>query len=178
MDTNENAPLENNFRLNRIKRVSRCFRLFLQFGFPLILLAAVCQSIWTGVHAKPVDLSQINMGLLIVGLAAVLFCAVFALAGFLVWYWTALKLFNSFESGILFTAETARYLKILGGTFFVGILAELGVYLFNPLPDKVWPQSGPVGDISSCVFNGIFMIFIGWLFDEARKIREEQELTV
>ena len=28
------------------------------------------------------------------------------------------------------------------------------------------------------LFTGFFIIFIGWLIDEARKIREEQELTV
>jgi hypothetical protein len=28
------------------------------------------------------------------------------------------------------------------------------------------------------LFTGLLIIFIGWLIDEARKIREEQELTV
>jgi len=30
----------------------------------------------------------------------------------------------------------------------------------------------------SDLFTGFFIFFIGWLIDEARKIREEQELTV
>ncbi len=178
MNTNENIPMTNNFRLNRIKKVSKCFRLFLQFGFPLMMLAAVFQGILTGMQAKPVELAQGTEGLFIVNAVIFILWGIFCFIAMLVWYWTWLKLFRLFETGVLFTTETARCLKIIGFTFFAAILGELGVYLFNPLPDKIWPAAGPIGDIATCIYNGAFFIFLGWLFDEAQKIREEQELTV
>ena len=182
MNTNENNPMTNNFRLNRIKKVSKYFRLFLQFGFPLMMLvmmvAAVIQGVWNGLHAKQENLLPQVDGVFIVKTVILLLWGLFVLATLLVWYWTSLKLFRLFETGVLFTAETARCLKIIGFTFFAGILGGLGVYLCNPLPDKSWPAAGPIGDITTCIYNGAFFIFLGWLFDEAHKIREEQELTV
>jgi hypothetical protein len=178
MNTNEISPEANNFRLNRIKKVSKCFRLFLQFGFPFMILVAVFQGVLTGVQAKPFEIAQGTEGLFIVRTAIVILWGLFSLVALLVWYWTSLKFFRFLEKGILFTTETARCMKIVGFTFFAGILAELGVYLCNPLPDKIWPAVGPVGDIATCIYNGAFFIFLGWLFDEAQKIQEEQELTV
>jgi hypothetical protein len=177
MNTNEIAP-KTNARMNRIKKVSKCFRLFLQFGFPFMMLVAVIQAILTGVQAKPFEIAQGTEGWLIVRTAILLVWGLFGFVILLVWYWTSLKLFRFFEKGMLFTAETARCLKIIGFTFFAGIIGELGVYLCNPLPDKIWPAAGPIGDISTCIYNGAFFVFLGWLFDEAQKIREEQELTV
>ena len=178
MNTNENIPMTNDFRLNRIKKVSKCFRLFLQIGFPLVMLAAVFQGIFTGLQTEPVELSQGVEGLFIVKAVIFILWGIFGFAAMLVWYLTSLKLFGFFETGVLFTAETARCLKIIGFTFFAGILAELGVYLCNPLPGQHWPAAGPIGDITTGIYNGAFFIFLGWLFDEAQKIREEQELTV
>ena len=177
MNANEMTS-KTNARLDRIKKVSKCFRLFLQIGFPLMMLAAVIQGVLTGLQAKPVDLSQGVEGLFIVKTVFFILWGVFGFAAMLVWYWTSLKLFGFFETGVLFTTETARCLKIIGFTFFAAILTELGIYLFNPLPDNCWPAAGPIGNISTCIYNGAFFIFLGWLFDEAQKIREEQELTV
>jgi hypothetical protein len=182
MNTNETIPMTNDFRLNRIKKVSKCFRLFLQFGFPLMvfmmMLVAVIQGLWRGLHANQEDLVPKVDGLFIAKTAVLLLLGLFGLVMILVWYWTSLKLFRFFEKGMLFTAETARCLKIIGFTFFTGIVGELGLYFCNPLPDNSWPSAGPIADISTCIYNGAFFIFLGWLFDEAHKIREEQELTV
>jgi len=177
MNANEISS-RTNARLDRIKKVSKWFRLFLQFGFPFMMLAAVFQGVLTGLQAKPVDLSQGIDGLFIVKAVIFILWGIFALAALLVWYWTSLKLFKFFETGVLFTTETAHCFKIIGFTFFAAILAIIGVYLFNPLPDQPWPNAGAIADISTCVYNGAFWVFLGWLFDEAHKIREEQELTV
>jgi hypothetical protein len=117
-------------------------------------------------------------GLFIAKIAVLLLLGLFGLVMILVWYWTSLKLFRFFEKGMLFTAETARCLKIIGFTIFSGIIGEFGLYLCNPLPDQSWVGAGPIFDISNCIYNGAFFVFLGWLFDEAHKIREEQELTV
>jgi len=182
MNTNENTPMTNNFRLDRIKKVSKCFRLFLQFGFPLMMLVmmvvAVIQGVWNGLHVKQENLLPQVDGVFIVKFAILLVWGLFGLVTLLVWYWTSLKFFRFLEKGILFTSETARCLKIMGFTIFAGIIAEIGVYLCNPLPDQSWPSAGPIAEISDCIYLGAFFIFLGWLFDEAHKIREEQELTV
>ncbi len=178
MNANEISPEASNFRLNRIKKVSKCFRLFLQFGFPLMMLAVVLQSVFTGMYASPVDLSQGINGLFIIKAIVSILWGIFALAAMLVWYWTSLKLFRFFERGVLFATETAHCFKIIGITFFAGILAVVGLYLFNPLPDQTWPQGGIITSVLDAIYNGAFWIFLGWLFDEAQKIQEEQELTV
>jgi len=179
MNANEISPEANNFRLNRIKKVSKCFRLFLQFGFPLMVLAAVFQVVLTSMYAKPVALPQgIIDGLFIVKTVIVILWFLFATAAMLVWYWTSLKLFRFFETGVLFTSETAHCFKIIGFTCFVEILALIAMYLFNPVPNQPWPQAGAIVDIWNGIYTGAFSIFLGWLFEEAQKIREEQELTV
>ena len=78
----------------------------------------------------------------------------------------------------MFTADVARCLKAIGMTNLLALLSVVGMYLCNPLPDKKWPHTDPIFDIYTAVFYGTFLIFLGWLFDEAQKIREEQELTI
>ena len=182
MNTNETNPMTNNFRLNRIKKVSKCFRLFLQYGFPLMLvvmiIVAVIQGVLKGQQTKPEDFPHGIDGVFIVKAAGVLLWTLVALVTLLVWYWTLLKFFRFLEKGMLFTSETASCLKIIGFTCFATIIAGLGLYFCNPLPNNSWPSGGPIGDISAGIYDGAFFIFLGWLFDEAHKIREEQELTV
>jgi signal transduction histidine kinase len=166
-------------RLDRIKKVSRYFRLFLQFGFPLLLLLDFLgQLIWrlAQAHAKPMYIPPITPFFLLSWLC-VLFFLIVALATLLVWYWTSLKLFRLFGDGILFTEKTARYFKTLGVTFIIGVAAAAGVYVFYPMPDTI-SLSDPLAEIVSGIYNGIFFIFLGWVFGEAQKIREEQEWTV
>jgi len=92
---------------------------------------------------------------------------------FLFWYRTVVKLFGFFEKGILFTAETVRCIQTLGSIYIAGFLLAL---IFHFLLQDTERQLLWVG--ISDPFTGFFIIFIGWLIDEARKIREEQELTV
>ncbi|HVU08617.1 MAG TPA: DUF2975 domain-containing protein [Verrucomicrobiae bacterium] len=89
---------------------------------------------------------------------------------FLFWYRIILKLFGFFEKGILFTAETVRCIQILGGIYIAEFLLNFIFYFFIPEFLNDWGLGH--------LLAGLFIIFIGWLIDEARKIREEQELTV
>jgi hypothetical protein len=104
---------------------------------------------------------------------AFVFCQVLTVIVYLVWYYAGLKLFRIFEKGILFTPETVQYIQILGFVFLVRFLLELGIYIFVPMLQKIGHAI-----VWSDLFTGFFIICIGWLIDEARKIREEQELTV
>ena len=92
----------------------------------------------------------------------------------LFWYRTVLRLFGFFEKGFLFTAETVRYIQILGAIYVAGFLVHLIFYFLIPEVLRDTMLTLGTGDLLA----GLFIIFVGWLLDEARKIREEQELTV
>lgn len=159
-----------NARMNRIQKVSRGIRIFLQYGIPLLVAGLLAFGFLAAKYkfnlpkpAQPVSHAS-AMG---VGLWGVL-----TLIVYLFWYRTTLKLFGFFERGILFTAETVRCIQILGIIYFVRFLVQLGFCLALPALGN-WQQLD-LGDL----FTSFMIIFIGWLIDEARKIREEQELTV
>ena len=169
---------EVNFRMNRIQRVSKYIRLFLLYGIPALIICFFASGFlvsksWLdnqlqtpeGVAAtKLMETAKAHQ-------AAVVLENIFSLVVFLFWYRTALKLFGYFERGILFTAETVRCIQILGGVYIMKFVVRLSFSFF--LPADLYPDIG-----LNALFAGLLIIFIGWLIDEARKIREEQELTV
>jgi hypothetical protein len=172
MNTNENPP-KTNARMNRIQKVSKCIRLFLQYGIPLLIVGTLGFGVLAAKHiinlpqpAHPAAGSDVTAHAGQVGLWGVL-----TLVVYFFWYRTALKLFGYFERGILFTAETVRCIQIMGVIYFVRFLVQLVLNFGLPTPD--W-----MGTDLSDLFTSFLIIFIGWLIDEARKIREEQELTV
>jgi hypothetical protein len=177
MNANEISP-KANFRMSRIQKVSKCIRLFLQYGIPLwvvVCLALSTLAVGYGVKvpffsdaSHPSD-THPHTDLLI---WSPLYGCVQLLV-FLFWYRTVVKLFGFFEKGILFTAETVRCIQTLGSIYIAGFLLAL---IFHFLLQDTERQLLWVG--ISDPFTGFFIIFIGWLIDEARKIREEQELTV
>jgi Protein of unknown function (DUF2975) len=167
-----------NARLNRIQKVSKCIRLFLQYGIPLIIVAFSVLEYLAVAHKitlpKPAHPSNAGSGSDYVTPSGFFqLWSILSLIVYLFWYRTALKLFSFFEKGILFTAETVRCIQILGGIYFARFFVQLVLYFFAPSPEI---QQLGIG--LSDLFTGSLIIFIGWLIDEARKIREEQELTV
>jgi hypothetical protein len=172
-NANEIAP-KTNARLSRIQKVSKCIRLFLQYGIPLTIVAFMVFEYLAVTHKitlpKPSHPSEADS---IPHTGAFQLWIILSLIVYLFWYRTALKLFGLFEKGILFTAETVRCIQILGVIYCARFLVQLGFYFFAPSQDNRWLGIG-----LSDLFTGLLIIFIGWLIDEARKIREEQELTV
>jgi hypothetical protein len=146
----------------------------LQYGIPLLILGPFVLGLLAAYHI--INLSQPAHPA--AGSAAAAHAEPVALWGILTlivyffWYRTALKLFGFFEKGILFTAETVRCIQIMGVIYFVRFLVQL-ILLAVPTPDNNWRTMN-----FSDLFTSFLVIFIGWLIDEARKIREEQELTV
>lgn len=161
-------------RLNRIRHVSKCVRLILQFGIPLwivfyltvfsLLPAYGIKTPFVSIQASKAHVHDTSAMFPIYGASLLII--------FLFWYRAILKLFGFFEKGVLFTAETVRCIQILGGIYIARFFLAL-VFKFL-LPDDEWVGAG----LHNNLFIGFLMIFIGWLLDEARKIREEQELTV
>ena len=177
MNVNEITP-KTNARMNRIQKVSKCIRLFLQYGIPLLIVGTLGFSVLAAKHiinlpqpAHPAAGSDAATHAVPVALWGTLW-GILTLIVYFFWYRTALKLFGFFEKGILFTAETVRCIQIMGVIYFVRFLVQL-ILLAVPTPENNWRTMN-----FSDLFTSFLIIFIGWLIDEARKIREEQELTV
>jgi len=149
-----------------------------QFGIPAMLLGTMIYHLITRTHHPKPDFSEVDKPMFLLKSVVLLLWGICALVVIVVCYLKSVKLFRFFEQGFLFTAETARCLKAIGLTNLLGIGCVIGMYLCNPYPDKTWPHTDPIFDVYTAVFYGTFMIFLGWLFDEAQKMREEQELTV
>jgi hypothetical protein len=78
------------------------------------------------------------------------------------------RLFKLFEQGIFFSSNNARYLKIVG-------LTVTGCGLTQTILELL---STPMGlDVNLLLVGGLVML-LAWILDEARKLREEQDLTV
>jgi hypothetical protein len=173
MNANEISPKANS-RMNRIQKVSKYLRLILQYGILLWCFFRLLLSLLAdhGIISSIMKIS--NSATKPIGNDLFLIVPIYScmlLIGFLFWYRTVVKLFGLFEKGILFTAETVRCIQILGGIYFAKFFLELTFHFIVANPALI---SSRFGDL----FIGFFIFFIGWLIDEARKIQEEQELTV
>ena len=159
MNANENSPKANP-RLKRIQKVSAFLR--------AIFFAC---AVWFG-------------------LLGILGMYYFLCVGYAVEFWFAYKLFSFYARGDLFTPKVVRYMRWIGiMSILVGIWSichemSMGV---NAGYLKYVPSSGREiiswfqHIFYSLAFNllpGFVIIFVAWIMDEARKIREEQELTV
>jgi len=186
MNANEISP-KINFRMNRIKIVSRIVRLvtLLLFIFTLVNSMLFIVPSWfpTAIKEHPVHLA-INFLVQIV---------------LWVWYWKLAKLFHFYECGLIFATETIRCIKTLGLLCVMNwLLASASRLSSHPAP---LPPQFPVPpgvevllvktsfSISFFSFSiaginfgpllaGVVIVIIAWIMDEGRKIQEEQELTV
>jgi hypothetical protein len=106
--------------------------------------------------------------------------------------WFASKLFSSYARGDLFSPNAVRYIRLIG---IISLLLGIG-NIFNALHIQ-WLNGyfqhvrfAPLLlEIAMCLqltffhlvhnlASGFAILFIAWIMDEGRKIREEQELTV
>jgi hypothetical protein len=183
MNANEISP-KANFRLNRIKIVSRLAKWIVRLFF----LGAV---VFFFVSILPSPQQNFSArGFLIFGYQIIL-C---------VWYWKLAQLFQFYESGQIFAGKTIHCIKMLGAIWIAGWLL-LTAWHFSPLPTMPVQAATPVGahvvktgehryrfgfvsfDFGTGIdfgqlFGGIVILLGAWIMDEGRKIQEEQELTV
>jgi hypothetical protein len=160
--------------MNRIQKVSKGIRIFLKYGIPLMIAAFLVVTYLAASHQMTLPKPSPPSGSGDVQHSDTFqVWSILNLVVYLFWYRTALKLFSFFEKGILFTGETVRCIQILGGIYLIRFLVQLGFFCFAPSSDSHWLGAG-----YSDLFTGFLIIFIGWLIDEARKIQEEQDLTV
>jgi Protein of unknown function (DUF2975) len=175
MDANEISSRVNS-RMNRIQKVSRYIRLFLLYGIPLYFVGSIIATFcipksWTATQLNSPDASAWIKAM---NSTPWHLWTALSLVFFLFWYRTVLKLFGFFQKGILFTTETVRSMQILGGIYVAKFVVD-SIFHFL-IPD---PLAFSLVSLSwAHLLAGLFIIFIAWLIDEARKIQEEQELTV
>jgi hypothetical protein len=164
-------------RLNRIRQASLLFQaltgigfllalyctLALVFGWPFLSHAGVRivisqNHIYTSRTDMPPTIFAywlVKMGLAMAG-CGVLFA-----------------LFRLYGRGILFAARNVVYIRFLGYWMIIDWIVD-------------YQMQGALRDMNlrdmnlstTPVFAGLLIIFVAWIMDEGRKIREEQELTV
>jgi hypothetical protein len=176
MNANEFSPITN-FRLNRIKIISRIFRVLIGLlaavmasGFVICLFASVKYAFWNPdvgsvtisfsphqTYAVPFDIPW----------AVVLFGTIrLCLLGFGLILLN--RLLSLYERGIFFAAGNIRCIKFLG--FVIA-----GGWLVEAILELMAHQNKTDGAGLIC---GFLLVFIAWIMDEGRKIQEEQEFTV
>jgi len=185
MNANEISP-KGNARMHRIKVVSRIAKyaclIFLAYSiWPLI-------KFWTPSSWLP----KHEYGFLLMMLQIVLW----------IWYWKLSRLFNCYERGLIYAAETIRCIKILAVLCLIGWLINSAFQFLPPLVPHAQNSLPAPGKLDSTQVSSIHLrmgffsfdfgtginfgqlligaviFLIAWIMDEGRKIQEEQELTV
>jgi hypothetical protein len=119
-----------------------------------------------------------------------------------IWYWKLSRLFNYYERGLIFAAETIRCIKIMGLMCLIGWMINSALHFLPPLVPHLQnslPAPGRLAPIKTSsiylrmgffsfdfgtginfgqLLIGAVIFLIAWIMDEGRKIQEEQELTV
>jgi hypothetical protein len=161
-----------NARLNRIKIVSRIFRVLLGLYVALIILMAL--GYLSGFIPIIPGASQISFSpnqtytapfhipVRVIVIAAIRSC----LIGFGLFLLN--RLFVLFERGSFYTAENVRCIKFLG---FITASDWLVKSVLELMAKNISIDFNEL-------FFGLFIVLIAWVMDEGRKIQEEQELTV
>jgi len=180
MNANEISP-KANARLNRIKLVSRIVRYVVLAN----LIFNVC-IFFVGRHGFYLGLHEISirsyLNILLLGFASF-------------WFWELASLFRLYERGLFFGAEAIRCIKILGILCLCGWLTMVALH-FTGHPVMQFPNLPPGTQVVIVqrdvlfAFNfgtridfgpllvGASVVVAAWIMDEARKLQEEQDLTV
>ena len=173
-----------NPRMNRIRIVSRMAKIVMLGLLVFTLYRTFFLRVWSN-GGFSLSESHPTASLFWYRMVATFFYIVL-----LVWYWKLFRLFNLYEHGLIFSAQTIRCIKILGMLCVVGwVLGAALQVLPHPLPPgaSVVRHGYRMGFFSfdfgtgmdvGLLFAGIVIVLIAWIMDEGRKIQEEQELTV
>lgn len=171
MNANAIPPKKSNARLNRIKTASRIIRLLNIFFFIVGATMFIEMLLgWTFFFpGRRIVISDNHIYRLATEMPSAIFALwlvknILGLVCMVVFNF----LFRLYEQGILFSAKNILYLRFLGYGLIINWAIDY--QLQSSLHDM---------DLSATpVFAGLLIIFIAWIMDEGRKIKEEQELTV
>ena len=178
MNSNEISS-RTNPRLQRIQKISAGFKYFFLVSAFLFVLLGVLEII---LNLQVSALAHSNPA----RFQAALFMGVSTICWTLE-TWFAYRLFSFYARGDLFTADIVHALRQIGYiSILIGCWNAFKMYYLFGFPSDSHPA---VFDIVSrlsvilvqlvfSVVPSFVTIFIAWIMDEGRKIREEQELTV
>jgi hypothetical protein len=113
------------------------------------------------------------------------------------WYWQLARLFQRYEKGCFFAAETISCIKKLGALCVLCWALHYLMQLFRPAVSALHSVSTP-GQVEQVLFSfkmglfsfsiaginlgllmaGSIIFVIAWVMDEGRKLQEEQALTI
>jgi hypothetical protein len=164
--------IPTNFRLSRIQRVSNIFKIVFFVVTILCIIGGMglLISAWFFPDVKGIKF--------ILAAGFEFTCAVL----FSVCY----KLFDAYSRGELFTGKIVHCIRRVSYAYFLMALAgfvsrAVSVYHLHATAGSPTARAGFEWEWSglfTSLFPGFLILFIAWIMDEGRKIREEQELTV
>jgi len=175
-------------KLDKIRRYSISLGRLARFLFVVTLLGAAVSLMFLllqpGKWVGPMNV----MGIQFTGIAvdgtvrAVAVLTVLLSTGVLAnFFFHAIKLFGLYSAGEYFTAESVHHIRQIGITLLlvpaIWLIGALAAWIFGrDLPPGAGMAlvSAPIGQLVS----GIIVIFVSWLMDLARELREEQDLVV
>lgn len=99
--------------------------------------------------------------------------------------WWLIHLFTCFANGQIFTESTVKYIRYLGWTMVVGVVATpihealmtAVLTMHNPPGEQMIGVSLESTDFEDLIVAGI-IILVSWIMEEGRRLRESDELTV
>jgi hypothetical protein len=166
MNANE-ISLKANARMTRIRKVSKIVRAVLLAGLIVQILAmAVGFMVLPLVFSHSLEVKSHVAFKNCSALLALPFAFMVTLNFF--------RFFSRLKDGRLFEAQTVKHLENAGKWWIVLGLAQIvfqffEAYIFSP---------GDITISGNGIVAGLIVFFVAWLFGEAQKLQEEQELTV
>jgi hypothetical protein len=163
---------DNNIRLVRIHQASLVFQALIGVSFLFglyYLFAFVFGWPFFGQDKVGVVISQNHIYRLRADMPTTIFALWLVKTGLeMVCAGVLFLLFRLYGRGILFAARNVVYIRFLGYWMIIDWIID-------------YQMQGTLHDMNlsmTPVFIGLLIIFVAWIMDEGRKMREEQELTV
>jgi len=171
-------------RLRKIQRASRELRLLFIVLFVLVVLGALTKLARPNPHgAKVVVAGIIFQGASLTGKIHMLWVVqhVLGVAIGLWIFYHLLRLLGLYSQGRIFTAQNVAFIRRIGLSLFCFPLVWL-VGLIGAAPEIAAAQTQWTQILPSFPFNalieGAVILFAGWIMNEGRELREEQDLVV
>ncbi len=169
MNSNKISP-KINARLDRIKKAARVCQCLLGtnvvFG---VYCALAFLFAWPFPHRIRIPISPNHIYSSLSEMPGEIFALFLVQEGLIMAAYVALfALFRLYGQGILFSVRNILLIRVLGYCIIINWL--LNYQMQSALADMALSMTP--------LFVGLMIIFVAWVMDEGRKIREEQELTV
>lgn len=181
--------------MNRIQKVSKLFRIFCIFVLMIYAVGSVLgiYAIWSGSSIVHTNVYVKGMGLqhakdLAIGGKFFMTLMILIIFAYIFKGFYHLKnLFSSYSKGKIFSSETNGQIKKFGVTVCLWpvlqllciLISNIAVYLTYEIPVRMinTPPDKSVSIITPLII-GAAIIYISWVMEMGREMREDQELTI